>query len=116
MDAEALASLRRTLEAKRAELIQKRERNLAVVTTPDENALADPMDLATRSTDEQEAIGLSEQERELLFEIEHALRKMDAGTYGVSEVSGQPIPLARLLAVPWARLTADEAERLEREH
>jgi RNA polymerase-binding transcription factor DksA len=33
---------------------------------------------------------------------------MDNGRYGVSEVSGEPIPYARLLAVPWARTDSDE--------
>ena len=35
---------------------------------------------------------------------------MDAGTYGVSELSGDPIGFARLEAVPWARVTTDESE------
>jgi DnaK suppressor protein len=109
-----LESLRRALETKRDELLQKRQRHIALLSEPDETALADPMDLATRSSDEGEAIGLSERERALFFEIEHALRKIDIGTYGLSERSGQAIPLDRLRAVPWARLTADEAEKLER--
>jgi RNA polymerase-binding transcription factor DksA len=33
---------------------------------------------------------------------------MDGGSYGVSEVSGEPIPSARLRAVPWASRNSDE--------
>ena len=75
---------------------------------------ADPMDAATRATDEMDLLGLADQEGALLVDIDRALRKLDDGTYGVSELTGRPIPVERLRAVPWARLTADEEERLER--
>lgn len=45
----------------------------------------------------------------LLADVEHALAKIEAGTYGVSEDSGAPIPLSRLRAVPWARRPLEEA-------
>ena len=38
----------------------------------------------------------------MLEQIERALRRLDKGTYGVSEVTGDRIPLARLEVVPWA--------------
>lgn len=41
--------------------------------------------------------------RETLLEIEHALEKFDAGTYGSCEVCGGPIAEARLEAMPAAR-------------
>ncbi|MEO6950883.1 MAG: TraR/DksA family transcriptional regulator [Polyangia bacterium] len=40
--------------------------------------------------------------RRELVSIEQALARMDAGTYGISERTGEPIPLARLRAIPWA--------------
>ena len=40
---------------------------------------------------------------ETLTEVEHALEKFDAGTYGVCEICGAPIPDARLEAKPAAR-------------
>lgn len=40
--------------------------------------------------------------------IERALKKIDDGTYGFSDVSGKPIPRDRLEAVPEAICTADE--------
>jgi RNA polymerase-binding transcription factor len=52
--------------------------------------------------------------RNLLAEIDRALAKIKAGTYGVSELSGLPIPVERLRVVPWARLTAEEEERRAR--
>jgi DnaK suppressor protein len=41
-------------------------------------------------------------------DIERALQKIDDGTYGLSDVSGKPIPKARLEATPEAILTIEE--------
>ena len=38
----------------------------------------------------------------------YALRKIEDGSYGISEASGDPIPFERLRAVPWARTDSDE--------
>jgi DnaK suppressor protein len=46
--------------------------------------------------------------------IERAERRVDEGTYGISVDSGEPIPDARLEAVPWAERTAQEQSRYER--
>jgi DnaK suppressor protein len=45
-----------------------------------------------------------------LADVDRALAKIAAGTYGKSEVTGRPIPVERLRAIPWARLAADEEE------
>lgn len=42
-----------------------------------------------------------------LAEVEAALRRLDAGTYGIDEVTGEPIDPARLEAVPEARTNVD---------
>ncbi len=47
---------------------------------------------------------LSAQARAAIDEIDHALAKMDTGTYGVCERCGRPIPKARLKALPYAAL------------
>ena len=49
--------------------------------------------------------------REALDEVEHALAKLDEGTYGVCERCGKPINPARLEAMPAARLCIDCASR-----
>ncbi len=48
-------------------------------------------------------LALSAQARQAVDEIDHALSKFDLGTYGVCEISGDPIPEERLEAIPWAR-------------
>ncbi|MBS1847201.1 MAG: TraR/DksA C4-type zinc finger protein, partial [Actinobacteria bacterium] len=46
---------------------------------------------------------MSSQALNAIEDIDHALAKFDLGTYGLCEVSGKPIPKARLEAIPWAR-------------
>jgi len=110
-----LDSLRTALERKRTELARAHDENLDVGTHSPDERFPDPMDAATRAEEEAERLGLAQQERGLLREIDRALSKLEAGTYGVSELSGQPIPVERLRAVPWARLTAEEEERRARQ-
>lgn len=43
-----------------------------------------------------------------LRQIVHALERLDNGVYGVSEVSGQPIPVERLEAIPWTTVLVGE--------
>lgn len=106
-----LESLRKVLTAKRARLLGMVERNVAEGTHSEEATFPDAMDAATRTEEENELLGLADHERRLLSEIDHALAKFDSGTYGLSELSQRPIPIERLRAVPWARLTAEEEER-----
>ncbi|NBQ64686.1 MAG: hypothetical protein EBT95_03955, partial [Verrucomicrobia bacterium] len=62
------------------------------------------------------ALSLLSQEQDALYEIEEALKRIEAGTYGVCEMSGQPIPVNRLEAIPFARFTVDCQSRFEQEN
>ena len=50
-----------------------------------------------------------------LGEVEKALQKVDEGTYGVCEDTGEVIPRGRLEAVPEANRTVEAQQRFERE-
>ena len=54
---------------------------------------------------------LREDLNEILAAIERAERRLADGTYGISIASGEPIPDARLEAVPWAERRVDEEGR-----
>jgi RNA polymerase-binding transcription factor len=106
-------SLRQALQTKRAQL----EQSLARLTEEAIEGGADSPeleDVAEGVIEDHDREALQEHDRRLLAEVLHALHKFEAGTYGLSEASGEPISLKRLRAVPWARLAVDEAERLER--
>ena len=48
-------------------------------------------------------LALAAKALEMIEEIDHALGKFDDGSYGLCEISGEPIPKERLEAIPWAR-------------
>ena len=71
-------------------------------------------DIGTDTFDQDLAIGMAETERELLREIDEALERITAKTYGVCQLTGKPIPKARLDAKPWAKYTIEAARQLEK--
>lgn len=52
-------------------------------------------------------------ERNILFEIDEAIKRCENGIYGVCEMSGKPIPKARLNAIPWTRYRVECARIAE---
>jgi RNA polymerase-binding transcription factor DksA len=71
-------------------------------------------DIGTDTFDQDLAIGMAETERELLREIDEALDRVVAKTYGVCQLTGKPIPKARLDAKPWAKYTVEAARQIEK--
>ena len=55
-----------------------------------------------------------DRERKLLKKIEEAIERIDDGSYGYCEESGEPIGIARLLARPTATLSLEAQERREK--
>jgi DnaK suppressor protein len=49
-----------------------------------------------------------------LRHIERALEKIEENTYGICDITGQEIPLARLEAVPYATMTVKAQDQLEK--
>ncbi len=108
--------LRRTLEAKRKQLLAVLREHEDSAEERDEAHERDPgdaADLAGSAIEDHDRIAMADRDLELLEEVDHALTRLDAGTYGLSEASGRPISYERLRAVPWARYDAEEAERIE---
>jgi RNA polymerase-binding transcription factor DksA len=73
-------------------------------------------DAGSDAYDRDFALNLLSQEQDALYEIEEAIKRVEDGTYGVCEMSGQKIPEARLEAIPFARLTVECQEKLEQQH
>jgi len=68
------------------------------------HTVGDHADAAIEDDQEQIASNLAELEARELAQIEHALERLRAGKYGICERCQQPIPTARLQAVPYATL------------
>jgi DnaK suppressor protein len=72
-------------------------------------------DAGSDAYDRDFALSLLSQEQDALYEIEEALKRVDAGTYGICEMSGKPIPHARLEAIPFARFTVECQTQIEKQ-
>ena len=53
-------------------------------------------------------LALSAQARQMIADIDAALQRINDGSYGLSVISGRPIPRDRLRAIPWARELVEE--------
>ncbi|HLT69197.1 MAG TPA: TraR/DksA C4-type zinc finger protein [Acidimicrobiales bacterium] len=105
-DQTLLSTLRGQLEDERARL----EAQIAALEVGSDGSYDDNFADSGQVTAEQsENLALLNQLNDQLEEIEHALSKMDDGTYGVCEVCGRPIAEARLEAMPATRFCIDHA-------
>lgn len=119
-----IAEFRKLLEQERAR-ISKTEHAFhagSVEETQDasENELSgysnfDPADSAEGGAilaDRERDDALDENARGLIREIDDALVRIENGNYGICVVTGKPIPVARLRAIPWATMTVEAAEQI----
>ena len=79
-----------------------------------EHKEADDIDLACNQINEAIELRTRERERKLIHKINLALRRIDEGSYGYCEETGEPINLKRLDARPIATFSIDAQERHER--
>ncbi|MDP2941606.1 MAG: TraR/DksA family transcriptional regulator, partial [Candidatus Omnitrophota bacterium] len=61
-------------------------------------------DVATDTYDREFSLGLASNERQFLYELDDAMKKIDDGAFGICENCKSPISKNRLKAVPYARL------------
>lgn len=103
-------ALRVALEQERARL----ERSLSAraqavralsISQDEESGLGgQEADVASDLAEEEVNLGLEQADRARLLDVEDALERLRAGTYGVCERCGQPIAVERLRVHPWTRV------------
>ncbi len=71
-------------------------------------------DIATDDFGKTISIEISSKETQIVYQIERALEKIEEGTYGICDLSGEEIPLKRLEAIPYANMTVQAQEKLEK--
>ena len=74
----------------------------------------DPIDQVISTEAKAEKFQEESMASDTLADVQDALGRIADGTYGVSLESGQPIPAARLEAVPWAKYTVEEQEKYDK--
>jgi RNA polymerase-binding transcription factor DksA len=72
-------------------------------------------DAGTDSFDRDFALSRLSSEQDAVYEIDEALMRIRRGTYGICELTGQPIERERLEAIPWTRFSAAAEKELEKD-
>ncbi len=114
--ADYMSSAQRKFFKHRLLELQTQMRDNADATTEHLRELAVAPDPADRATQEEEhalELRTRDRERKLLKKIEAALLRIEDGSYGYCEETGEPIGVPRLLARPTATLTIEAQERRE---
>jgi len=73
-----------------------------------------PADLASELFDRSKDLSILEGITASLSDVEHAIQRIEGGTYGFCEACGRPIGESRLEALPAARFCRDDQARAER--
>lgn len=71
-------------------------------------------DQGTDDFDRTINLEVTSKEYSLLRQIDRALQKIDENTYGICDVTGEPIPIKRLEAIPYANMTVQAQSKLEK--
>lgn len=107
------AYFRKKLLAWREEILEESRSTIANLQE-DTAALADLADRATSESDRALELRTRDRQRKLIAKIDEAIRRIDDGSYGYCEETGEPISLSRLEARPIATLSLEAQERHER--
>ena len=71
-------------------------------------------DQGTDTFDREMELNMMGSEQEVIFEIDAALRRIEKGTFGICELTAQPINIERLQALPYVRFTVRAQSELEK--
>ena len=113
------AELYERLKKEKAELLEKLEQLRTLGQPSAERKEGSPFGKREEGADEaselEKRLAIEERLRESLNEVEHALQKYEAGTYGLCDSCGQPIEKGRLEAIPQASLCMSCKAQREKE-
>lgn len=104
---------RAKLLAWREDILKEAKETLQHLQEENENH-PDLADRASSETDRAIELRARDRQRKLIAKIDEALARIDEGTYGYCEETGEPISLRRLEARPIATLSVEAQERHER--
>ena len=104
---------RRKLNSWKSEILREAQGTLVALQSENENH-PDLADRASSETDRAIELRARDRQRKLIAKINDALARIDEGTYGYCEETGEPISLKRLEARPIATLSIEAQERHER--
>lgn len=106
--------LRQRLVRHKQEIISLYQQDVRAGQESADDGTEDIVDRANNSYNRELMFSLSDSERQMLFQVEEALRRIEDGTYGRCANCGQPINVQRLEAVPWTRFCINCQELAEK--
>jgi DnaK suppressor protein len=106
---------RKLLAAKKESIIRKLTDTITESKEMESNVAQDLVDKAETSYTKEFLLSLSDGERELLLQIDEALKRLDHGEFGVCQVCTKDIAEKRLKALPWTPLCINCQEKAEEE-
>ncbi len=104
---------RKKLETWKSDILRETRSTIAELQDHSDK-LPDSADRASSETDRSIELRTRDRERKLISKIDSALKRIEEGTYGYCEETGEPISLKRLDARPIATLSIEAQERHER--
>ena len=104
---------RRKLLAWKEDILEESRETLIALQSENENH-PDLADRASSETDRAIELRARDRQRKLIAKIEAAIERLDDGSYGYCEETGEPISIKRLDARPIATLSIEAQERHER--
>lgn len=107
------AYFRRKLVVWKNDILREARETLEILQQENANH-PDLADRASSETDRAIELRARDRQRKLISKIDEALRRIEDGTYGYCEDTGEPIGLGRLEARPTATLSVEAQERHER--
>ena len=107
-----LEKIREKLLEKRSQILKSLEES-AKSDINEKTGVGDDADTVTDELSRETHYRLTQADRETLYLIDLALRKIDSGTYGICEECGAVIGERRLEAIPWVRLCIDCSQNEE---
>lgn len=113
MNERQLEYFKQKLLAWKEEILRRSRETVTHLQAETENH-ADLADRASSETDRALELRTRDRQRKLISKIDQALRRVEDGSYGYCEETGEPIGLARLDARPTATLSLEAQERHER--
>jgi DnaK suppressor protein len=103
MNEELLIQLKKSLLDQRESLVGQVNDIQNQSSDGDRDVMLDPVDMAARDQTRTILLSTSENDRNLLEQIDGALQRMEIGEYGECQNCGNEIAVKRLEAIPWAR-------------
>ena len=98
----------------KSEIIESNSKGLNLANSDHEISSPDIVDQASSQTEKTVEMRTLNRQIKLLSKINKAIKKIDSGTYGFCEETGEPIGLKRLIARPIATLSIDAQEKHEK--